>query len=150
MKSVQLKRLAHGYDLSLPFYATAGSAGADLEAAVEEDVVLEPGARFLVPSGFSIKGPDNYEIQIRPRSGLALIHGVTVLNAPGTVDSDYRGEIKILLINHGADAFVISRGLRVAQLVVAPIMQLSWEEVNTLSDPNTGRQGRGFGSTDTL
>lgn len=149
MKSVKLKRLDHGYDLPLPFYATTGSAGADIAAAIEEDVVLTPGSRILIPSGFSVEAPTGHEIQIRPRSGLAFKHGITVLNTPGTVDADYRGEIKILLVNLGTENFTISRGLRIAQLVVAPITYVYWEEVLDLIDLDTERRGKGFGSTGT-
>lgn len=145
--SVKLKRLDHGYDLPLPFYATAGSAGADVSAAIEEDIVLAPGARILIPSGFAVEAPAGHEIQIRPRSGLAFKQGVTVLNTPGTVDADYRGEIKILLVNLGPVDFTISRGLRIAQLVVAPIRQPVWEEVDVLADLDTERRAQGFGST---
>ncbi|MBM3613799.1 MAG: dUTP diphosphatase [Alphaproteobacteria bacterium] len=140
-----IRRLAHGEGLDLPGYATAGSAGCDLLAAVQADLVLEPGARALVPTGIVIALPPGTEAQIRPRSGLALRHGVTCLNAPGTIDSDYRGEIGVILINHGTQAFRILRGLRIAQLVVAPVARVAWEEVATL--PDTARGAGGFGST---
>jgi dUTP pyrophosphatase len=140
-----IRRLPHAAGLDLPAYATAGSAGCDLLAAVEADLVLAPGARALVPTGMAIALPPGTEAQVRPRSGLALRHGVTCLNAPGTIDSDYRGEIGVILINHGAEPFRILRGLRIAQLVVAPVARVAWEEVATL--PGTPRGAGGFGST---
>lgn len=140
-----VQRLPHGADLDLPAYATAGSAGCDLVAAVAEDLVLAPGARALIPTGIAIALPPGTEAQIRPRSGLALRHGVTCLNTPGTIDCDYRGEIGVILINHGAEPFRILRGLRIAQLVVAPVARVAWEEVATL--PGTPRGAGGFGST---
>lgn len=140
-----IRRLPHAAGLDLPAYATAGSAGCDLLAAVEADLVLAPGARALVPTGIAIALPPGTEAQVRPRSGLALRHGVTCLNAPGTIDSDYRGEIGVILINHGAEPFRILRGLRIAQLVVAPVARVAWEEVATL--PGTPRGAGGFGST---
>jgi dUTP pyrophosphatase len=140
-----IQRLAHGEDLDLPAYATAGSAGCDLLAAVAEDLILAPGARALVPTGIAIALPPGTEAQVRPRSGLALRHGVTCLNAPGTIDSDYRGEIGVILVNHGAEAFRVVRGLRIAQLVVAPVARVAWAEVPAL--PHTARGAGGFGST---
>jgi len=143
MIKVDIKRLPHGVDLPLPAYETAGAAGMDLRAA--EDMTLSPGARALVPTGLSIALPEGYEAQVRPRSGLAVKHGVTVLNAPGTIDSDYRGEVKVPLINHGQQDFVIGRGDRIAQMVIAPVTRISWSEVGVLDD--TARGAGGFGSS---
>jgi dUTP pyrophosphatase len=140
---VHVKRLANGEGLPLPAYETRGSAGMDLRAA--ETIVLKPGARFLMPTGFAIALPDGYEAQVRPRSGLAVRHGVTVLNAPGTIDCDYRGEIKIPLINHGDTDFSISRGDRVAQMLVAPVSRAQWVESGDLEA--TERGDGGFGSS---
>ncbi|MFM5908938.1 MAG: dUTP diphosphatase [Novosphingobium sp.] len=140
---VLVKRLDHGAGLDLPVYATAGAAGMDVLSA--EDVTLAPGARHAVATGLSLAIPPGYEIQVRPRSGLALKHGITVPNTPGTIDSDYRGELKVILINHGAEAFQIRRGDRVAQLVLAPVVQASWTEVDALDE--TARGAGGFGST---
>jgi dUTP pyrophosphatase len=140
---VKLKRLAHGEDLPLPDYATSGAAGMDVVSA--EDVVIAPGARHPVATGFALAIPHGFEIQVRPRSGLALKHGITVPNTPGTIDSDYRGELKVLLINHGSEPFAIARGDRVAQLVLAPVVQAAWEEVAELDE--TARGAGGFGST---
>lgn len=142
---VAIRRLAHARDLPLPAHATAASAGVDLLAAVTEPVVLAPLARALVPSGIAIALPDGFEAQVRPRSGLALRHGVTVLNAPGTIDADYRGEVAVILINYGEIAFTIERGLRIAQLVVAPVRTLVWQEADAL--PVSARGEGGFGST---
>ncbi len=125
---VKLKRFAHAKDLQLPFYATPGSAGMDLLYAGYEEVVLKPFERKLLPTGIAIELPEGYEAQVRPRSGLALKHGITVLNTPGTIDSDYRGEIKVILINLGNQDFVIRRGDRIAQLVVAKVEKVQWEE----------------------
>ena len=143
MIGVEIKRLANGEGLPLPAYETAGAAGMDLRAA--EAVTLRPGARHLVPTGLSIALPPGYEAQVRPRSGLAVKHGVTVLNAPGTIDCDYRGEVKVPLINHGQDDFVIARGDRIAQMVIAPVTRISWTEVDTLDE--TARGAGGFGSS---
>ncbi len=143
--AVALRRLPHGADLPLPAYATAQSAGLDLLAAVTESVILGPGERRLLPTGLAIALPPGYEAQVRPRSGLALKHGVTVLNAPGTVDADYRGELGVILVNHGQAPFAIARGDRIAQLVVAPVIQAAWEERDDLDQ--TARGGGGFGST---
>ncbi|MBI1359699.1 MAG: dUTP diphosphatase [Alphaproteobacteria bacterium] len=131
----------------LPAYETAGAAGMDLRAAVAEDapLILKPGERVMAPTGLTIALPPGYEAQVRPRSGLAAKHGITCLNAPGTVDADYRGEVKVILINHGSEPFVITRGERIAQMVIAPVTQASFEIVNEL-DP-TDRGGGGFGST---
>lgn len=141
--AVQVKRLPHGEGLDLPHYATSGAAGMDIISA--EDVTLAPGARHAVATGLAVAIPQGYEIQVRPRSGLALKHGITVPNTPGTIDSDYRGELKVIMINHGADPFPIARGDRVAQLVLAPVTQAQWEEVDKLDD--TVRGAGGFGST---
>lgn len=143
--TVTLKRLAHNADLPLPAYETAQSAGMDLPAAIEDDMILKPGARALVPTGLAIALPDGYEAQIRPRSGLAARDGVTVLNTPGTVDADYRGEVKVILINLGDGPFTISRGMRIAQMVIAPVTQARMVEADTL--PETARGEGGFGST---
>ena len=140
---VELKRLQHGQGLDLPHYATAGAAGMDVVSA--EDVTIAPGARHAVATGLSMAIPQGYEIQVRPRSGLAFKHGITVPNTPGTIDSDYRGELKILLINHGGEEFAIARGDRVAQLVLAPVTQAQWVEVQELDA--TDRGDGGFGST---
>ena len=140
---VEVKRLAHGEDLALPAYATSGSAGMDVVSA--EDVTIAPGARHAVATGLSVAIPQGFEIQVRPRSGLAFKHGITVPNTPGTIDSDYRGELKVLLINHGSEDFAIARGDRVAQLVLAPVVQAAWNEVDELD--TTQRGAGGFGST---
>lgn len=145
--TIPLKPLAHGEDLPLPTYATEDSAGMDLLAAVEAPLTLNPGARFLIPTGLSMALPKGFEAQIRPRSGLAYKHGITVLNSPGTIDADYRGEVKVLLINHSDEPFEITRGMRIAQMVIAPVTQSSWETVDTL--PDTNRGAGGFGSTGT-
>lgn len=143
MTSVAIKRLPNNDDLPLPAYETAGAAGMDLRAT--EAVTLKPGARHLVPTGLSIALPEGFEAQVRPRSGLAVKHGVTVLNSPGTIDCDYRGEIKVPLINHGQDEFVIARGDRIAQMVIAPVTRIVWTEVETLGE--TARGAGGFGSS---
>ena len=145
--TIPIKRLAHAEGLPLPAYETPGAAGMDLRAAVAEDapVTLRPGARDLIPTGLSIAVPPGFEAQVRPRSGLAARAGVTCLNTPGTVDSDYRGEVKVILINLGAEDFVIRRGERIAQLVIAPVAAARWAEVESLDD--TSRGGGGFGST---
>jgi len=142
---VPVTRLPHGAGLDLPAYATAHAAGVDLLAAVSADIVLRPGARALIPTGIAIALPANCEAQIRPRSGLALKYGVTVLNSPGTVDADYRGEIGVILINHGQEPFTVTRGLRIAQLVIAPVERLAWQETTSLSESERGSGG--FGST---
>jgi len=143
MKTVEIKRLPNNEDLPLPAYETAGAAGMDLRAA--EAVTLKPGARHLVPTGLSIALPQGFEAQVRPRSGLAVKHGVTVLNSPGTIDCDYRGEVKVPLINHGQDDFVIARGDRIAQMVIAPVTRISWTEVESVDE--TVRGEGGFGSS---
>jgi dUTP pyrophosphatase len=140
---VQVKRLPHGEGLPLPAYATDGAAGMDVVSA--EDVTLAPGARHAVATGLAMAIPQGYEIQVRPRSGLALKHGISVPNTPGTIDSDYRGELKVILINLGAEPFAIARGDRVAQLVLAPVVQAAWDEVAELDA--TERGAGGFGST---
>ena len=147
MTEVRITRLAHGADLPLPSYQSAHAAGLDLIAAVPADapLTLAPGARALVPTGIAIALPENFEAQVRPRSGLAARHGLTVLNAPGTIDADYRGEVQVLLINHGSDAVEITRGMRIAQLVVAPVARANLREVRSLDE--TGRGRGGFGST---
>ncbi len=144
---VRVVRLAHGEGLPLPAYETTGAAGLDLRAAVgpTTPMTIAPGARALVPTGFSMAVPEGYEAQVRPRSGLALRHGITCLNAPGTIDSDYRGEIGVILINHGTEPFVILRGERVAQLVLAPVTRGDLVEVDALEE--TARGAGGFGST---
>ncbi len=140
-----VQRLPHGADLPLPSYATEGSAGLDLLAAVDSEIELKPGARALVPTGIAIALPLGHEAQIRPRSGLAVQHGLTVLNAPGTIDSDYRGEIKVPIINLGEAPFSITRGLKIAQMVIARHETANFEEVPEL--PASLRGAGGFGST---
>jgi dUTP pyrophosphatase len=140
---VLVKVLPHGEGLNLPVYATEGAAGMDVVSA--EDLTLAPGARHAVATGLSVAIPAGYEIQVRPRSGLALKHGISVPNAPGTIDADYRGEVKVILVNLGADAFDIRRGDRVAQLVLAPVTRAAWVAVDELDD--TARGEGGFGST---
>jgi dUTP pyrophosphatase len=141
--AIQITRLPHGEGLPLPAYATPGAAGMDVVAA--EDLDLAPGARHAVATGFCVAIPAGFEIQVRPRSGLAFKHGISVPNSPGTIDCDYRGELKILLINHGAEPFAIRRGERIAQLVPAAVTAARWDEVETLCD--TSRGAGGFGST---
>lgn len=144
---VKLTPLEHAVGLNLPSYATDQSAGMDLSAALEEAFVLEPGDRALIPTGLSIALPAGYEAQVRPRSGLALKHGVTVLNSPGTIDADYRGEVKVLLANLGQEAFTIERGMRIAQMVVARHSVVKWSVTEELDE--TARGSGGFGSTGT-
>jgi len=145
--TVPIRRLEHNPDLPLPAYETAHAAGMDLRAAVPEDepLVLRPGSRFPVPTGLAFALPEGFEAQVRPRSGLAAKHGVTCLNTPGTIDADYRGEVKVILVNLGEEAFTIRRGDRIAQLVIAPVVQARWTEVAELSE--TARGEGGFGST---
>ncbi len=143
--AVSIKRLPNGHDLPLPAYQTEHAAGMDLCAAVSTDVVLAPGAHAIIPTGFSIALPAGFEAQVRPRSGLAAKNAVTVLNSPGTIDADYRGEVGVILINHGKSAFTVTRGLRIAQMVVAPVRTIMWEEKEELA--NTARGAGGFGST---
>jgi dUTP pyrophosphatase len=143
--AIAVVRLPEGAGLPLPAYMTTGAAGADIVAAVQTDLVLAPGARALVPTGFALEIPDGYEVQVRPRSGLAHRHGVTLLNTPGTIDSDYRGPVGIILINLGDEPFTVRRGERIAQLVVAPVVQAAFREVTALAA--SGRGDGGFGST---
>lgn len=143
--SISLQWLAHGAGLPVPQVQTALSAGADLCAALDAPLTLAPGARALVPCGFAMALPAGYEAQVRPRSGLAAKHGVTVLNSPGTIDADYRGEVKVILVNLGQDDFVITRGERIAQMVVAPVVQPAFAVVETLDETTRGTGG--FGST---
>lgn len=147
--SLKIKRLPHGEGLLLPAYETAGAAGMDLRAAVPEDasLTLQPGQRMLVPTGLTIQLPTRHEGQVRPRSGLAIKHGISLVNTPGTIDEDYRGEVMVPLINHGDSDFEITRGMRIAQLVVAPVVQVEIEEVSQLTDSQRGAGG--FGSTGT-
>jgi dUTP pyrophosphatase len=143
--SVAITPLVHARDLPLPSYATSGSAGMDLLAAVDAPMVLKTGERALIPTGIAIALPVGYEAQVRPRSGLALKQGVTTLNTPGTIDADYRGEIGVILINHGAELVTIERGMRIAQLVIASVVQATWQVVESLD--STQRGAGGFGST---
>ena len=145
--SVAVTRLPHGADLDLPAYETADAAGMDLPAAVEHDVEIAPGARCLIPTGLAIALPPSYEAQIRPRSGLALRNGISLANSPGTIDADYRGEVGVIVINHGDEPFTVTRGMRIAQMVVAPVTQAVWDEVSELAE--TERGAGGFGSTGT-
>ena len=142
---IEIVRLAHGRDLQLPDYATASAAGADLLAAIDRDIELGPLERRIVPTGISIALPVGFEAQIRPRSGLAAKHGVTVANAPGTIDADYRGEVGVILINLGKEPFLITRGMRIAQMVIARHARAVWREVSELD--RTARGAGGFGST---
>ncbi|MGI4880040.1 MAG: dUTP diphosphatase [Janthinobacterium lividum] len=144
--AIDVEIMRHGDGLDLPAYATAGAAGMDVVAAVDRDLVIAPGGRAAVPTGLKLAIPDGYEVQVRPRSGLALKHGLTVANAPGTIDSDYRGELKVLLANLGDAAVTITRGMRIAQLVVAPVVRGRWVAVDALAD-DTVRGSGGFGST---
>lgn len=145
--SIALTRLPHAKDLALPAHATTHSAGMDLLAAVTESITLRPGERKLIPTGLTIALPDGHEAQVRPRSGLALKHGVTVANAPGTIDADYRGEVGVILINLGQEPFVIERGMRIAQMIIAPYTRATFLEVAEL--PASERGAGGFGSTGT-
>jgi len=142
---VRIRRLAHAEGLPLPVYATGGAAGADVCAAVETEIVIEPGERQAVPTGLVLEIPDGFEGQVRPRSGLAIRHGLTVVNAPGTIDSDYRGELKVLLVNLGTETVLIARGDRVAQLVIAPVTRAAFAETEELTASDRGAGG--FGST---
>ena len=145
--TVAVRPLPHFEGLELPAYETLGAAGMDVRAAVAEDdpLVLNPGEKTMVPTGLSVAIPQGYEIQMRPRSGLAAKHGITCLNSPGTIDSDYHGELKVILINHGQEAFTIARGERIGQMLLAPVTRLVWKEVEALDD--TDRGAGGFGST---
>jgi dUTP pyrophosphatase len=142
---VAVQRLDHGKNLPLPEIQTDLSAGVDLPAAIDAPIVLAPGERCIVPTGLSIALPAGFEAQVRPRSGLAIKNGITVLNSPGTIDADYRGEIGAIMINQGTEAFTIERGMRIAQMVVAPVVGIEWDETATL--PETDRGAGGFGST---
>lgn len=144
---IAVTRLPHNADLPLPAYETTQSAGMDLAAAIDAPMTLAPGKRAMVPTGLAIALPAGYEAQVRPRSGLAAKNGVTVLNTPGTIDADYRGEVKVILVNLGEDPFEIERGMRIAQMVIAPVTQASFTEVDSLSE--TERGSGGFGSTGT-
>jgi len=144
---IAIQRLPHGAGLALPMPATEASAGADLLAAVTEPVILPPGGRALIPTGIAIGLPAGFEAQVRPRSGLAAKHGVTILNSPGTIDADYRGEIGVIMVNLGEEPFTVSRGERIAQLVIAPVSRAQWREIENLDE--TSRGGGGFGSTGT-
>jgi dUTP pyrophosphatase len=141
--TLQIRRLASAQDLPLPCYMTPGAAGMDLYAALIEELRLEPGAIALVPTGFEVAIPEGFEGQVRPRSGLAVKHGISLPNTPATIDSDYRGEIRVPLINLGREAFLVSRGMRIAQLIVAPVARVTWDEVQVLQA--TDRGGKGFG-----
>jgi deoxyuridine 5'-triphosphate nucleotidohydrolase len=142
---VRVRRLPHNQDLPLPVYATEGAAGMDLLAAVVEPMSIDPGQRALVPTGLSIALPPGYELQVRPRSGLALRYGIVLPNSPGTIDEDYRGEIKVIVLNTGQETFRVERGARIAQGVLAPVVRAVWEEVEELDV--TTRNAGGFGST---
>lgn len=142
---VKIKQLPHGKDMNLPHYATSHSAGMDLMAAISEDIVIQKGMRKLVPTGIAIALPDGYEAQIRPRSGLALKNGITVLNTPGTIDADYRGEIGVILINLGDEDFIVTKGMRIAQMIIASYIQAKMIQVDDLD--STARGTGGFGST---
>ena len=145
--TIKLKPLEHAVGLKLPTYETEQSAGMDLSAALEEAIEIGPGERALIPTGLAIALPKNHEAQVRPRSGLALKHGVTVLNSPGTIDADYRGEIKVILINHGQEPFTVERGMRIAQMVVERFEIVEWDVVEELEESTRGESG--FGSTGT-
>jgi dUTP pyrophosphatase len=142
---VRVRRLPHNQDLPLPVYATEGAAGMDLLAAVEEPIVIAPGQRVLIPTGLAIALPAGYELQIRPRSGLALRNGLVLPNSPGTIDEDYRGEIQVIVLNTGSEPFRVERGTRIAQAVLAPVVRVGWDEVTDLDV--TTRNAGGFGST---
>jgi dUTP pyrophosphatase len=144
---IRVRRLPHAEGLNLPSYATDGAAGMDLLAAVREPVTVGPGERTLIPTGLTIALPPGYELQVRPRSGLALRHGITLPNTPGTIDEDYRGEIGVIILNTGTEAFVVERGARIAQAVLAPVSRAEWQEVDSLDA--TARNAGGFGSTGT-
>jgi dUTP pyrophosphatase len=142
---VRIRRLTHAEGLPLPVYATTGAAGADLCAAVDAEIVIEPGSRCAVPTGLVVEIPDGFEAQVRPRSGLAFRRGLTIINAPGTIDSDYRGELKVLLVNLGAESIAIARGDRIAQMVVAPVTRAAFVEAADVTPSDRGSGG--FGST---
>ncbi|MGE4043632.1 MAG: dUTP diphosphatase [Acetobacteraceae bacterium] len=145
--TIKVRRLPHGEELPLPAYATAGAAGMDLLAAVRDPVVVAPGQRTLIPTGLVIALPPDHELQIRPRSGLALRNGIVLPNSPGTIDEDYRGEVQVIVLNTGDQPFVIERGTRIAQAVIAPVVRAIWEESDELDE--TARNQGGFGSTGT-
>ena len=145
MTKIQIKKLSKS--VSIPKYETSGSSGMDIAAHIENNIIINPGEKFLVSTGFSIAIPKGYEVQIRPRSGLAAKRSITVLNTPGTIDADYRGEIKVILINLGKEKFIVKNGERIAQMVVCPVVQANLEEVEDL--PDTERGSGGFGSTGT-
>jgi dUTP pyrophosphatase len=145
---IQVVRLPHAEGLPLPAYATSGAAGMDLLAAVASPVTIAPGGRALVPTGLMIALPPGYELQVRPRSGLALKHGIVLPNSPGTIDEDYRGELQVIVMNAGTAPFVIERGMRIAQAVVSPVVRAVWQEAAALDE--TGRGAGGFGSTGVL
>ncbi len=142
---IRVRRLPHGEGLELPAYATAGAAGMDLLAAVTQTVVIPPGGRALIPTGLAVALPPGHELQIRPRSGLALKHGITLPNSPGTIDEDYRGELGVIVLNTGSAPFPVERGMRIAQAVLSPVLRAVWQETGELEA--TGRAGGGFGST---
>ena len=144
-ETIEIVILPHGEGIELPSYETDGATGMDIRAAIDKDLIIPPGQREAVPTGFEFGIPDGFEVQIRPRSGLAYKHGLTVINAPGTIDSDYRGEVKVLLINLGTKEITIKRGMRIAQMVIAPVTQADFKSVKTLSE--TKRDKGGFGST---
>ena len=145
--TIQVRRLPHSDGLPLPAYATPGAAGMDLLAAVAAPVTIEPGKRALIPTGLAIALPPGFEMQVRPRSGLALRNGIVLPNSPGTIDEDYRGEVQVILLNAGDVPFTVERGMRIAQAIVAPVVRAEWQEVENLDD--TSRSTGGFGSTGT-
>ncbi|MCG8374406.1 MAG: dUTP diphosphatase [Balneolales bacterium] len=145
MIELRFKRLPHARDLPLPAYESKSAAGMDLRAALSESVTLNPGERALIPTGLQMALPEGYEAQVRPRSGLAIRNGITMLNSPGTIDADYRGEVKVIAINHGSESFTIHHGDRIAQMVIAPVVQLEIRDVKELDDTERGTGG--FGST---
>ncbi len=145
MSLIQFKKLPHAKDLPLPGYETGSAAGMDIRAALEVPITLKPGERILIPTGLQMALPEGYEAQIRPRSGLAIKNGITMLNSPGTIDADYRGEVKVIAINHGQNDFVVNHGDRIAQMVIAPVVQLPIKEVSELDETERGEGG--FGST---
>ncbi len=142
---IRIRRLPHGEGLPLPAYATAGAAGMDLLAAVQAPVTVPPGGRALIPTGLALSLPPGHELQVRPRSGLALRHGIVLPNSPGTIDEDYRGELQVIVLNAGDASFTVERGMRIAQAVLAPVLRAEWDEVVDLDD--TARSSGGFGST---
>lgn len=145
MTKIEFRKLAHAKDLPLPSYESSSAAGMDIRAALEAPVVLKPGERTLIPTGLQMAVPEGFEAQIRPRSGLAIRNGITMLNSPGTIDSDYRGEVKVIAINHGTETFTVEHGDRIAQMVIAPVTQFPIQEVESLNSTDRGEGG--FGST---